>query len=351
MHSYIQKYIPPRLKSDLQNDRLPAVILLFGKEQLLINLVIDFLRTRYLDQTFADMDFVRLDGNRISVDELYGYLETLPLGRKKLVCISNAPHLYGDQKVKREGPKISHEELLKSLDDIPDHIHVILATDKVDKRKTLYKRVKDKGAYEFAGLDKSMLWEFISDRFGSVGKQASSSVISSLINLTGYLNKDSDCTLVQINNEISKIIAYAEGNQISQSDVTAVVGVTLNTVVFALTDAISLGKIGDALRILHDLLTSGSNTFVLLALLFSQFDMTLNIRDLTDRGFSKQDIQKMLSIDSYRFRILAGHAARFSAAQLRRIVKNAYEVEKNIKTGLLDQELALEMFIFEMGFV
>jgi DNA polymerase-3 subunit delta len=88
---------------------------------------------------------------------------------------------------------------------------------------------------------------------------------------------------------------------------------------------------------------------MLLGLIFSQFDSILKIRDLLDRGLSRQDIQKSLGIDSFRFKILLDHAMRFTLIQLKQIIRSAYEVDKNIKTGLLTDELALEMFIYEAG--
>ena len=344
-----EKYIPPRLKVDVQSHRLPEVVLLYGKEQLLAELTVDFIKTNCLDPAFADMDFVRLDGNAIRIDELSEHLETLPLGKRKIMCLDNAPHFFGDQKQKRDGPRITHDEMLKLLANIPAHISLILLSEKVDKRKTLYKTALAKGAYEFASLDRSGLFGFIVGRFQDEGKSVTTQAVSALIDLTGYLDKDSEYSLALIANDIRKIIAYSTEDQISHKDVAAVVGATINTIVFALSDAVSRRKTGDAIKILHDLLTGGAKVFSLLGLIFSQFDLILKIRDLMDRGLSKQDIQKSLGIDGFRFKILAEHASRFTLEQLKRIVRSAYEVDKNIKSGLLTDELALEMFIYEAG--
>jgi DNA polymerase-3 subunit delta len=343
------KYIPPRLKSDIRNNQLPEVILLYGKEQLLADQTVDYIKTSCLDPAFADVDFVRLDGNTIRMDEFNEYLETLPLGDKKIICLYNAPHFSGDGKLKRDGPKISYDEMLKQISNVPAYVKLILNTGKVDKRKTLYKTVQAKGAYEFAGLDRPGLFEFIEDGFYSGGKKVTSQAISTLINLTGYLEKDSEYSLVLIVNDIGKIIAYSTGDTISHEDVSDIVGATINTIVFALSDAVSRGKTGEAIKILHDLLSTGSKVFMLLGLIFSQFDSILKIRDLLDRGLSRQDIQKSLGIDSFRFKILLDHAMRFTLRQLKQIIRSAYEVDKNIKTGLLTDELALEMFIYEAG--
>jgi len=343
----MEKYIPLRLKSDLRSNGLPTLILLHGVEQLLINLAVDYIINNFLNPAFSDFDLARLDGNAARTEDLTEVFETMPYGERKIVCLYNAPHFYGDQKQKRDGPKISHEDFLTFLGNIPTNVCMILVTDKVDKRKSLYKNTKY--SYEFAKLERSMLRGFIEDRYASEGVKIANPTINTLVELTGYLDKDSDYTLMQINNDIRKTIAHSNGNEVGKSDVTAVVSATLNTIVFALSDAVSRRKIGEAFMILHDLLISGSNNvFSLLGLLFSQLETTLKIRDLIDRGFSKPEIQQMLGIDNFRLRVLMEHAAGYTTAQLRRIVRNAYEVDNNIKTGLLDQDLALEMFIYEM---
>ena len=46
----------------------------------------------------------------------------------------------------------------------------------------------------------------------------------------------------------------------------------------------------------------------------------------------------------YRIKKLMPYVNRYSQDKLKQILSSAYETDRNIKTGLLDQQLALEMF-------
>jgi DNA polymerase-3 subunit delta len=337
-----------RIETDIAKDLLPSLVLLFGKEQFLVKWATDVICTKYVMPGFESIDLVKLDGLTVTAEELAAHCETFPFGLKKVVCLENAAFLSAEPKGVR-GPKLREEDIIKLTESIPETCILIISAEKADKRKKFYKSISaKKGAYEFTSLDRQHLRAFVEGRFDKAGKSVSLTVLGAFIDLTGYLDKDSESTLYQIENDINKIIAYSESEAIQLSDVTAVVNAELNMNVFALSDAVSRGRKGEALQLLHNMLTGGENVYKILALLFSQFDLLLCIRDLLDRGYSRQEIQKTLDVNEYRLRMAMEQAGRFSSMSLRNIVRRAYAVDKNIKTGLLRDALALEMLIFEM---
>jgi DNA polymerase III delta subunit len=123
----------------------------------------------------------------------------------------------------------------------------------------------------------------------------------------------------------------------------------METDVFAMLDAVSAGRKGDSLELLRNITSRGSNAFGLLALLTGQFEIMLGYRELRDRGVSLDAIAKTLGIKSmFRLKKAAGFADRYSAARIAELLHRLYRVDRDIKSGLYGERLALTMFIAEM---
>lgn len=72
--------------------------------------------------------------------------------------------------------------------------------------------------------------------------------------------------------------------------------------VFAFTDALSSGKKGDALRILHSLLESGENVFKLLGLICSQYETILSVHEMRSDGMDLAQMKAALGIHEFRIK-------------------------------------------------
>jgi DNA polymerase-3 subunit delta len=93
------------------------------------------------------------------------------------------------------------------------------------------------------------------------------------------------------------------------------------------------------------MLSSGESVYRLLALLISQFELLLCVREMMDAGFTRSRMQSELGVHEYRLKLAVDAATRFDAGALREIMRLACETDAHIKTGLLRDALALEMFV------
>ena len=94
-----------------------------------------------------------------------------------------------------------------------------------------------------------------------------------LIQDSGYGNKDIEYNLYNLENDIKKIIAHSNGDEILSSDVALTISTNLETNVFAMLDAVSRNRKDEAYRLLHNLMVSGEGVFRLLALISSQLEL------------------------------------------------------------------------------
>ena len=169
-----------------------------------------------------------------------------------------------------------------------------------------------------------------------------------LIQDSGYGNKEIDYNLFNMESDIKKVIAHSSGEEILSSDVALTISTNLETNVFAMLDAISRNRKEEAYRLLHNLLVSGEGVYKLLSLISSQLELILEVKEMREEGMNLAQIQKKLNVHEFRVKKAMGFTEKYSTDGLKRILSKAYEIDGNIKTGLLDQTLALELFIAEI---
>ncbi|QHI73346.1 DNA polymerase III subunit delta [Aminipila terrae] len=336
------------ISKDLKSDKVGPVAALFGREQYLVSWSCEQIIDKYINPACKELDLSVLEEEKISVDTIKEACETFTMmSEKRVVIVKNFPLLEG---VKMKGFTESQEaELAEYVKGIPESCILIFTGNSADKRKKLFKSINDNGqTYEFEALNEKALKSFVEKRFRSAGKVTKPSIINEFIQNTGYFHKEADYTLYNLENDIRKIIAYSEGQEILLSDVLATVSGNLETSVFAMLDAISIGRKDEAYILLNALLSAGENLYMILSLIASQFETILEVKEMLEEGKNQKQIQGILKIHEFRIKKAMSFAGRYSVNNLRKILTKVYEIDRNIKTGILEQNLALELFIAQI---
>jgi DNA polymerase-3 subunit delta len=348
------------IESDLQDGRLDAVraVLLCGDEPYLVDHYEHRLRDIFVAPGAELLDLTRIDmqANDIdtSVSNVIAACDTLPMISKRRLAILSVPA--GDE---RAAAQSAAKKLAEYIPNLPPTALLILVTASLMKNSALYKAFVSHGkVYEFARLERGDLRAFISGRFRRAGALAPREVVDEIINTSGYMDRNPRCGLFDVASDVSNIASYAAGGNhdsedgtapVTLADVTACMGTSIETDVFAMLDAVSAGRKGDALELVCNISGRGENAFGLLALLTAQFEIMLGYSELNATGRSSSEIMKTLGINSeYRLRKAAGFTSAYTQDRLAALLRRLYRVERDIKSGLYGERLALTMFIAEM---
>lgn len=336
------------IQKQLKAGTLKGAMVFFGREQYLIDWAIGAIVKKYINPATAALEYSKMNGAEVTWQDIQSSCETLPmLSEKRVVLISDFGPLTG-AKSKNIGED-EEKALADYVKDLPETTLLIFTSETADKRKRLYKAIADcGGAYEFGPLSRALLTGTIEKRLAQAGKRARSSAISAFIDHTGYFDKDTEYTMFNLENDLKKAVAHAVGEEVTAEDFLGVVAGNIDTDVFAMLDAVSRGNKPEAFLRLHNLLDSGENAYKLLSLICSQFEIMVSARELQEEGATVPVIQKTLGVHEFRLKKALQCSERYSIARLKEILAGAYEVDKNIKSGLLDQRLALEMFVAEI---
>ncbi len=330
---------------DVKAGEIPPVIVLCGKEQYLVEWSIRLILDKFVNPETKVLDSVRFSDESISLESLMEACETLSMfSERRVVIVSDFTLLAGgQQKGFSEADEAALAEYVKS---VPEGTVLIFTCENPDKRKKLYKACAAAGKiYEFDTLSENDLVSFIIKQLKAEGKISSQTVISGLIADCGYYNKETDYTLYNLVNDLKKIAAYADGPEITMKDVAEVISGSLETYIFALIDSISSGHRGDAFKLFYNILGSGENSYRILSMIASQYEFMLDVKELSECGFGMEEIAKTLNAHTFRVKKAFQSMEKYTAADLRSLLIRVYDVDRNIKSGLLEQNLALEMLI------
>ena len=333
-----------KLLQDINAGDIPNVLLLFGEEAFLTDWAESRLVERFVSEAAKPLDFIRFEQGNLSTDDLVSACETMPMfSERKVVVIESILDM--------------EKEDLAYLDSVPDGCLLIIKAidEKANKKASrLVKSLgKNAGSYEFGPITEDELKKFIVKRFRSAGKNVSPQAVSLLIANCGYMNKEIDYALYNLENDIRKMVAYSGSEVITEEDVLAGLSDNIEHNVFKMLDAISDKKKDVAFAMLHDMIksgrrigqSSGRNEHTILATIAGQLELMLEVKQFSEQGLGKSQIARKLKVHEYRVEKALKFSRNYDENDLIRIVKAAFDTDERIKSGLLDAGLALEMLI------
>ena len=166
-----------------------------------------------------------------------------------------------------------------------------------------------------------------------------------MLDETGYFNKETEYRIFNLENDIKKIIAYSDGKKVTEEDVSATLNGDMDTFVFNFLDAVSSNRKDTAFELLHNILTSGNEVFNIIGVLANHFELMLEVKEFKEEGLGPAAITSKLKVHEFRVKKAMAFAEKFNVEKLRSILSQLYEIDRNIKTGALEQNLALELLV------
>ena len=163
------------------------------------------------------------------------------------------------------------------------------------------------------------------------------------MDVSGYYNKGSGYDLAQLDTDISKIVKACEGDDISEGLIEEIMIGDSDRFVFNLVDALVAGDRGKALDIAEAIIRDEDGAMAVLALLTKQFEIMYDSLELSEQGYSIAQMAKKTGINEYRFKKAFTAAGRYSRSRIKRILKDIYNVDRDIKRGDIDKDVALEL--------
>ena len=278
---------------------------------------------------------------KLSPGEVIGAARALPfLGQKRLVIIRD---------LIANTNKADAQVWIDGLNETPESSIVIFwesASPGSIEKKALFKELSkaaDTHAYPFPVLQGHHLNKWVVNRVaargGSIGRQA----LRSLIERVGP-------ELWQMDHEVKKLVAYAQGEQITIKMVEDLVHASFEGKIFDLIDAISQQKSKRAIQLLKEERLSGANDHYLLTMLGRQVRLLLGARSLLDENphATKQEFAQVMSIHPFVAQKAMHQAKGFTTEKLKHVHDQLFTFDIYLKTGRIQPDLAVDLTTVEL---
>ena len=153
-------------------------------------------------------------------------------------------------------------------------------------------------------------------------------------------------TLENIDKELEKLICYTlDKTEISAADVEAICTGQTENKIFEMIDAISAKNKKKALDLYYDLLALKEAPMRILFLIARQFQNLLLIKSMSAKGYPAVSIAKTAGMPSFAVQKNLRQAGAFKINQLKEAIEDCGQAEEDVKTGSLDEQLAVELLI------
>lgn len=319
------------IDEDIKNKTFKTCYLLFGEEV--------YLKRQYRDKLLGalvsegdNMNFSSYEGKNISAGELVDLAETLPFfAEHRVVLVENSGFFQKSCGILEE-----------YLPQVNPSACMIFVESEVDKRSKLYKTIKKAGAaVEFTAQNEAVITKWILGRIGKENKKITKSVLDLFLGKTGL-------DMSNIDRELEKLLCYTLKKEVIEaSDVEAVVTEQTENKIFEMVDAISSHDQKKALILYYDLLSLKEEPMRILFLIVRQFRILSKVKELTGKGYGSFEIAKMVKIPEFAVRKNQAQAKNLTAQQIFSVLKDAAESEEAVKTGKLNEKIAVELLIVQ----
>ena len=329
---------------DLRADDFPPVLFMYGPEEYLIDWAAGSLAKRYVNPGAAAIDYMKLfdDCSAAEITEAAGTFSMF--SEKKVVWVKSYMPLTA---VNPRGYTASdRDKILDYIKNPNEQTILIFSAEAPEERSELVKELKKNcKTYFFDKLDYSELAAFAENRFRAEDVFISRETLKYLLDETGYFNKETEYRLFNLVNDIKKIAAYSDGQKITEEDISATLSGDMDTFVFNFLDAVSSNRKDLAFELLHNMLASGNEVFNMIGILVNHFELLLGVKEFREDGLGASAITSKLKVHEFRVKKAMAFADKFTVERLRSILSQLYETDRNIKTGALEPNLALELLV------
>ena len=316
------------LNQDIKTGEFKQIYLLYGEEAFLKNSYKNRLKEAIIgDDT---MNFARFEGKGLDVDELIRLADTMPFfAERRLILVEDSGFF-----------KSASDALVQYLPSMPDTTILLFVETEVDNRNRLYKKVKDMGyAAELNRQDSAQLARWAGGILTREQKKITKHTMELFLSMAGD-------DMENIRMELEKLISYTLGREvITDEDVMAVCTVQVTNRIFEMVSAIVNRQPRKAMDLYEDLLTLKEPPMRILFLIARQFNQLLQVKDLMGKGMDKGTIASKLKMQPFVVGKTMPQARQFGREQILSYVEFCVETEEAVKSGRLQDRLAVELLI------
>ncbi|MDR7870198.1 MAG: DNA polymerase III subunit delta [Tissierellaceae bacterium] len=331
---------------NIKNDNITSSYLFVGDEEYMMNLTIDNLKNKYIEESFETLNFTKLEGKDTFLDDLINACETLPfMSSKKMVVLKDVSAFLDN------GNGDFEKNFYKYIDDLGDYLILIFLdnTSTIKKNTKIYRYFnKQNKAVEFTKLLNNDLISWANSILHKNNKKMSVSDINYFIDNSSYKSKNINVNLYDIENELVKVINYSKNQSITRDDIDKVLIKSIDTNIFELLNAINRNDSETAINVFNDMYQSNEPVPRIFHMITRQIRLLLGYKLYRNKGYDDRLIQDKLGIKDYEFKKIRTQSFNFEVSHLERIMEYLLQMDLKLKTVSNQDKLEMEILLVKL---
>ena len=326
---------------------------LFGGDELSLEECLDSLKAAIEPAELRDVNIITLSAQDLGLEQLRATCDTVPfLAERRLVVVRGLLGQFEPRPGATRGSRASSGEsrrlgawegLAEYLPKVPETTHLALVDDRLTERNSLLAKVRPLAEVKTFPLPTGRaLQQWIRERSAKREVEIDPRAVAVLAEAVGT-------NLRVLDLELQKLSLRCWGRRAMIEDVEELVAYAKEASIFAAVDAAIEGRPGAAIRLVHQLLDSGRPAAYVLTMIARQVRLLLLAKDLKAQGVTPGQMGGRLSLSGYPLRKTLEQESRLSHERLAAIHRRLLETDVSIKTGELDEQVAMDLLVAEMA--
>lgn len=308
------------------------VYLLYGSINYLIK---DEINKIIKENNIFDINISKYDLTVDSMGKIINDAISVSLfSEKKLIIVNNSIVFTSLSKIDDN----DINSLENYLNNINESTILIFITSSLDERKKIVKLMHKK----------AIIKEFNNTDITDIVKKLFDNYIISLENIKFLIERVGD-DINLLSTEIDKIKIFKDNDlNITKEDIINLTSKSLEVNNFKLIDAIISKNKKMALELYYERTKLNEEPIAIIISVANQIRIMYQVKNLYMNGYSENEIAKILEIHPYRVKLANQNSKKYDEDLLLNYLKQLSNLDINIKTGNIDKNMGLELFILSL---
>ena len=294
--------------------------------------------------TIDAINYVKHDASYTLVQEIVDDANYLPLGYDhKAVVVDNCYFLLKEKGKNKIESDQNYQELIDYInhpDDSCDLIFLVNTFDsEIDKKNEIYQAIEANGKVIVLEEPKNNEWHQVVAHYFKE-KWPDTQIDNDAIY---ELARRTEGDYASLFNNGSKLALYTD--HIRFDDVTLMVTRPLEENAFLLFNYLLDNKNIEAVALYRDLKSSNVEPVTLISMIANQFRLLNRVSYLARKRYEAEAIAQELNINPVRAKILRKNSFVISSKRINQTLEDLYQLDLNIKSGLVDRFYSFELFL------
>ena len=339
---------------DIKSGVIGSNIFLYGEEGFLTAWAVKGIIEN--NSSEADRNYVvtDLDGENITAQEIVETANTMTMfTNTRVLTVKNYQPLIKKSAVTETAPILEYLSNPNPSTILLFYLEPLASPGKKEKLNAFATKISGLcSTYNFERLNLAELKSFVNKRIRSAGKLIGARDMDYLVDISGYLNNDSEYDLYRMESDLTKLVNASDEDTVSKQLIEEIMIGDKDRFVFNFIDYLLAGKKSMAMQLLINTISAGENSkgkgnvFSLASTLIGQFEIMYDSLELDDEGMPIKAMAKNLGVNEYRLKKAYAAARKVGKPKIKKALIELYDTDRLLKSGEMDKNTSLELFVF-----